>query len=238
MSRSTNILGFAFLALAATLAISITMHNAPAPTKAGSRPGVLPSGAEVARGATAASERPATAARPAGGRSPVRDLFKVSVPDAWLAEQPAALRQEWLDRATAVEREAGAQLEKLTASLDLNSIQRAKLFPALVRGAAGYDPVMVVGGSTVATDPGLTPAEEIHALLNPDQQEELEDNEVQRQLWWQDIIDKLEVDLTNATGGSSAQPAPVPAEPAPADGERTAPEGRGNANLFDLIEPR
>jgi hypothetical protein len=236
MKRSTNILGFAFLTLAATLAAIITMRNAPAPSRTASGPKADATGAGDARGAAAVPDRSAVRVRPSGLSRPGRDSFKVSLPEDWLATLPPDQRQAWLERAVAVEHEATAQLEKLSANLDLNSTQRGKLFPALVRATAGYDPAMIVGGATVAADTGLTPAEEIHSLLNEDQQAQVEDNEVERQLWWQDIIGKLEADLTNETGG----PAPdtsAPAAPVPADEERVAPEARDDGNLFDLITP-
>ena len=237
MKRSTNILGFAFLALAATLAATITMRNAPEPSLAASGPKADAAGAGGTRGVAEVPDRPAVRVRPTDISRPVRDSFKVLLPEVWLATLPPDQRQTWLDRAAAVEREASANLEKLTADLDLSSTQRGRLFPALVRAAAGYDPAMTAGGATLAADPALTPAEEIHSLLNPDQQARVEDNEVQRQLWWQDIIGKLEADLTNETGG----PIPyrsAPATPVPADVERSAPEARDDGNLFDMIVPR
>jgi len=238
MNRTTNILGFAFLALAVTLAATITMRNAPAPANPGAQAASRGSGSEVSRRAAAVPDRLASPARSTGVRATVREPFKVSLPEDWLATLPPAQRQEWLDRTAGVEREASRQLEKLTANLELTSSQRGKLFPALVRATAGYDPTMIVAGGAVTTDPSLTPAEEIHALLDPDQQAQLEDTEVQRQLWWQDVIEKLEADLTNATGGATVPDAPAPATPAPTDGERVAPEARDNGNLFELVEPR
>ena len=168
MKRSTNILGFAFLTLAATLAATITMRNAPAPSRTASGPKADATGAGDARGAATVPDRSAGRVRPSGLSRSGRDSFKVSLPEDWLATLPPYQRQAWLDRAVAVEHEATAQLEKLTANLDLNSTQRGKLFPALIRATAGYDPAMIVGGATVAADTGLTPAEEIHSLLNED----------------------------------------------------------------------
>jgi len=238
MKRSTNILGFAFLTLAATLAASITMRNAPAPSQAASGPKADATRARVARGAAAVHDRPAVSVRASSLSRPARDSFKVSLPEVWLASLPPDQRQAWLDRATAVEQEAGVQLEKLTANLDLSSTQRGKLFPALVRATAGYDSAMIVGGATVASDTTLTPAEEIHSLLDEDQQARVEDNEVQRQLWWQDVIGKLEADLTDVTGGAPASGTSAPAAPVPAAEERIAPEARDDGNLFDLIAPQ
>lgn len=238
MKRSTNILGFTFLALAATLAASITMRNSPARSQADSgskTPGPGPAGA---RNPATPSDRLARPDRPSRAEIAGHSSLKVSLPDDLLVTLPPAQRQAWLDRAAAVEREASATLEKLTTHLDLNATQRRKLFPSLVRAASAYDPAMLVGGATVAADPSLTPAEEIHSLLDPDQQAQVEDTEVQRQLWWQDIIGKLEADLTVATGGVPAVDPSVPAVPAPTDEERVAPEARDDGNLFDLIAPQ
>jgi hypothetical protein len=237
MSRSTNILGFAFLAIAATLAMSITMRNSPAPPNKDSGSGTQSVRFGGARSAPVASVPSATLRRQAAARTPAPDPLKVSLAEDWLATLSPNERQDWLDRTATVEREACGQLEKLTTSLDLNSTQRRKLFPALVRASAGYDSAMTVAGVTVTGDSTLTPAEEIHSLLESDQQAQLEDDEVQRQLWWQDIIGKLEADLTDATGGGpSDDGTPPPAVPVPGD-ERVAPETREGGNLFDRLDP-
>lgn len=237
MSRSANIFGFAFLAIAVTLAMSITMRYAPAPANEARGPEVHGVASAGARGQAPAAVRVAAAERRSGVRSAAPDPLKVSLAEDWLATLSPNARQDWLERAAAVEREAGGQLAKLTASLDLNSTQRRKLFPALVRASAGYDPAMTIAGGTVAGDPTLTPAEEIHSLLAPEQQAQLEDDEVQRQLWWQDLIGKLEADLTDATGGGSEGAATPPAVPVPGDAERIAPEARDDTNLFDRLNP-
>ena len=238
MKRSTNILGFAFLALAATLAASITMRNSPARIQTNSGPKIPDTGLGGARNPATPLDRLGRPDRPSRPGNSVQDSLKVSLPEDLLVTLPPDQRQAWLDRAAAVETAASAQLEKLTANLDLNATQRRKLFPALVRATAGYDAAMLVGGATVAADTSLTPAEEIHSLLDQDQQAQVEDTEVQRQLWWQDIIGKLEADLTNATGGAPATDPSAPAVPAPTAEERIAPEARDDGNLFDLIAPK
>jgi len=238
MRRSTNILGFAFLALAATLAASITMRNSPARSQTDSGAKIQGTGPSGARNPAPPPDRLRGPGRHSRPGNSVQDSLKVSLPEDLLVTLPPAQRQAWLDRAAAVERDASARLGKLTANLDLNDNQRRKLFPALVRAASGYDPAMLVGGAPVAADPSLTPAEEIHSLLDPDQQTQVEDLEVQRQLWWQDIIGKLEADLTVATGGVPAVAPSAPVAPAPTDEERVAPEARDDGNLFDLIAPK
>ena len=117
----------------------------------------------------------------------------------------------------------------------------------------GYDPVMLTGGNLTAKAPlaaktPLAADEEIHQVLDPQQQALVEDQEVNRQLWWQDTLSRLEADLIDSTGGVTAtiaaSPTEIPTEttttPAtitPATEERVAPAARENGNLFDLLDP-
>jgi hypothetical protein len=235
MTRSANILGFAFLALAVTMTAMITMRNSPQMARDGATPQAdQPRGRTPGKRAATPSASPAALAseRAALERGP-----QITFAPEWLASLPADERQTWLARAAAVERQAREQLDRLTGQLDLSHAQRAKLFPALARSAAGYDPAMLIGGGSGFGRGDLTPSEEIHALLNEDQQETVEDGEVSRQLWWQAVLDRLEADLTNETGGGAAGPggeSTVPQPVAP-DGEREAPDDRDDTNLFDLL---
>ena len=120
------------------------------------------------------------------------------------------------------------------------------MFPLIARSTLGYDPVMLTGGTLAAST--LTADEAIHQVLDPPQQALVEDEEVNRQLWWQDTLARLESDLIDSTGGVAATiiaTAPValteapitPAETTPTTEERVAPEARENGNLFDLFGP-
>jgi hypothetical protein len=233
MNRTTNILGFAFLALAVTMAATITMRNAPS---ASHREPSTPGSATKPKGSPSARRIPVERT-PDGGLASAKGP-RVTIPAELLEALPQAQKDEWLSRAEAVENQAIERLEQLTGQLGLSPSQRGRLFPALVRSAPSYDPAMVISGDVGRRFPDLTPAEEIHALLESEQREAVENSEVDRQLWWQDLIEKLEADLTVETGGGAAVPT-VPADPgtvAP-EGEREAPEAREDANLFDLLKP-
>ena len=235
MTRTTNILGFAFLAMAVTMTAMITMRNSPRPSRQDGT-GVQ---AEQPRGraANTTARRGNPAANASTRAASVERGGLITFAPDWLASLAADERQEWLARAAAVERGALGQLDRLTEELDLSRSQRAKLFPALARSAPGFDPAMMIAGQPGYGGGDLTPAEEIHALLDQDQRHAVEDAEVSRQLWWQAVLDRLEADLTSETGGApvldgdgpSTPPHPVP------DGDREAPESRDDANLFDLL---
>ena len=99
------------------------------------------------------------------------------------------------------------------------------MFPHLARSTPGYDPVMQIGGVQLAGS-SVTPAdEEIHDLLDPDQQARLEDQELDRQLWWEDLFARIDAELVDSTGGMPIR------EPATDQnrnaGERVAPSSRG-----------
>ena len=153
MNRYGYILGFSLLVIAATLAASITMRNAPGNKRQGiqsatgkplvsrDHPGPPPAPAN-AKGLVSNN----AADRPAGG-------LCVTLEESRLAGLPANQQAAWRARAAAVESDAKARLERLSAELELTAPQRDKLFPALVRSAAGFDPVMLVGGARLAADP-------------------------------------------------------------------------------------
>jgi hypothetical protein len=236
MTRSANILGFAFLAVAATMTAMITMRNSPQTVRRERSSTQV----QVPRGRVSAG-RSAMRAESPDARDSAREVLqqrpRIDFDRQWLDSLPVEERQEWLERSAAVERAANGQLDQLTAQLDLTQTQRARLFPALARSAPGFDPVMRIGGVPGYGRDGLSPAEEIHSLLDPDQQLAVENADVDRQLWWQTIIDRLEADLYDQTGGVilGGEPAPATAEPVVPAGEREAPAARGNVNMFDLL---
>lgn len=236
MTRSANILGFASLSVAATMTAMITMRNSPQPVRR-DRPSTQ---VQVPRGRVSTGRFAMRTESPqASGteRKTLRQRPRIDFDRQWLDSLPAEEREEWLGRAAAIERTANSQLDQLTAQLDLNQMQRTRLFPALARSTPGFDPVMIIGGVPGYSGGGLTPAEEIHSLLEPDQQVAVEDADVNRQLWWQTIIDRLEADLYDETGGVilGGEPAPADAEPVVPEGEREAPAARDNGNLFDML---
>lgn len=237
MNRTTNILGFAFLALAVTMAATITLRNAPPAARTSAPAARSDLGAKARDSASATVLQAAPSASKSAARAAAGDALRVTLPEEWLATLATDERQEWQARAAAVERKAAEQLDRLTGQLDLSLAQRGKVFPALVRAAPGYDPAMMIGGDPGRSAGGLTPAEEIHALLDQEQQAAVEDEEVNRQLWWQDLIDKLEADLTRETGGNPAGDRLPPAAPETPDGDRVAPEARDDGNLFDQLNP-
>jgi hypothetical protein len=244
MNRSTLILGFTLLAIAATMAASITMRNASGASRA-AIPRVAEPPQAVRASAPARITRSAMIAKagtPSIQANRTTSLC-VELPEPWLTELPVVQQIEWRARAVVVQRMAREKLDRLSTELELTPAQRDKMFPLIVRSTSGYDPVMLAGANLTAKTPAAA-AEEIHQVLDPQQQTLAENQEVDRQLWWQDTIARLEADLIDSTGGvastiavtpTAATAAPV--DSAPATEERVAPEARESSNLFDLLDP-
>jgi len=261
MNRSTFILGFAMLVIAATLAASITMRNAPGNNRMTTRPDVeAPRTAQTRARAQTSTTRSSndSSARPSRNQGATNvesikvDSLRVALPEPWLATLPKEQQVAWRDRTATVDRAARKKLDHLTTELDLTFAQREKMFPLIARSTLGYDPLMLISGnlsaSNLSASTALTADEEIHQVLDSQQQALVEDEEVNRQLWWQDTLSRLEAELIDSTGGVTATiiaaapealtEAPItPAETTPTPAERIAPAAREDGNLFDLFGP-
>lgn len=236
MNRSTFILGIALLIVAMTMAVTITVRNAPQQAEA--RRHSLES---VRDRAAVTADRPQafdssmSATRSNGSRkSSPRTRFDVGIPAEALLSYSLDQQRELRKKVAVVEQKARIRLERMTEEFSLTQDQRRKMFPLLARSTPGFDPVMQVGGSASQADQSPTSAdEEVYALLDPEQQEQYEDEEIDRQAWWQDVFSRLEQELLDSTGGSEITPAPEPQVP---EAGSSAPTGRSGGNLLDLIE--
>jgi hypothetical protein len=234
MKRTTLILGFALLVVATTLAITITFRNDPA---RGLADRAAATGESTGNPASPGQhpDRPALRSghlRSGTRRASAPNRYEVTIPLEALAERSPAEQADYHRRVDAVQREARRKLERMTEEFELTSSQRAKMFPVLVRSTPGYDQAMQVGGISLSGDPLAPAGEEMHELFDPDQQVQLEDKEIDRQLWWQDIFARIEDDLVNSTGGmpiegSADDPDPGTPDPVGSGEERVAPGSRG-----------
>lgn len=243
--RFTNlILGVALLLTAITLALTITIRNAPGSP------------------ASSAAASEATASSPPGSRSgtvpsPARTISKSARPERVPSASSEALdlsldknspafpsvpleRQELAARTSQVRDKALQKLNQMTERFDLTRAQRNKIFPLLVQSTPGFHPAMVVPGGAPGT--GLVTSgpvdEEIHDALDPEQQEKFQQDAIDRGLWWEEIAGQLLDDYDSAVAAATA-PEPDPSEGAsePAGSEQPAEEtgeqGRQGGNLFE-----
>jgi hypothetical protein len=116
---------------------------------------------------------------------------------------PAGLVTEesvWFANAERVEREANHELETLRESLELSPYQEQRIFGILARRSSSWMPGMDTGAShasDTAIDEGdpAGPAEsvtdEILPVLDEGQQQALIDEELDRRVWWEEILPQL-----------------------------------------------
>ena len=124
LKRSTLVLGFALLIVAATLAITITFRNDPGRVLADEE------SRESTRNPALVSQHSDSAAIRSGNarseirRAVARDRYEVTIPVEALADLPSAEQAEYHARADAVQREARQKLERMTEEFELSSAQR------------------------------------------------------------------------------------------------------------------
>jgi|GEM_PF-4974859 len=111
------------------------------------------------------------------------------------------------------------RLRELTRTLGLTADQRLQVGALLRRS----DPGAAEASTAVAGDPGrltrVQAEERIHALLDPVQQAEFEEILIDREQWWEEVIERLQRDLEDATRPAddfAEEPLPPPpGTPAP-----------------------
>lgn len=131
---------------------------------------------------------------------------------------------QWRERAQQVEITANHELRKLSSLLDLDPVQQDQIFSALVRQSPNWLPGMTSGTTTSsANSPSSLPASsssntsststaadstDLTAYLNPEQQEELINEELNRQAWWAEVLPQLlPPALADASPASVSTPA-------------------------------
>ncbi|MEO1836525.1 MAG: hypothetical protein ABGZ49_13640 [Akkermansiaceae bacterium] len=238
------IFGVALLLVASTLALTITFRNAapeqmvanaerPSPDLQAPR---SPESATVGR-----SDKPHHSA----GRQPHQRLPDVEELDLVLALGPKApkltpiQRQEITQRTVGVKRAALVKLDKMTEQLDLTTTQRHKIYPNLLKSTNGYHEAMVINYPVgfllpeVASNETQSPDEAIHDALDPDQQDEFVEDQLDRLAWWNEIVAQLEEDFDSTVAAGTAAPAPEEDAPAPDAPAQDSPQQGGN--IFDLL---
>ena len=150
---------------------------------------------------------------PSGGRSPVAN----DTPHPLAATRKSSQarvetippRDELIARAVIVEDQANIRLQGLTSRLGLTEEQQDRIFPILARSSPAFHPILQPEGSTNkltesvfgdsdTNEPGASVAEvenEIYPELDETQQASLEEEAIDREAWWEDIVALLAEDL-------------------------------------------
>lgn len=163
-------------------------------------------------------------------------------------------QQELAIAADRINRQASQKLDRLAHILDLSEEQQDQIFPLLARSSQAYHPSLAIevtastsgsakdrrnseqevkgGDGEFSNNPGSNEPlpsneadEQIHDVLTAEQQERLEDEIVEADLWWTEIIADLEDELDESTR--------VTAQP---EAEEPDSSYGGNAGIGNLLQ--
>lgn len=142
-----------------------------------------------------------------------------------------------MERAREVDALARKRLAALSDQLFLTREQQARIFPLLARSAPAYDESLeIVGGDGTRSRLTREDAEAgIHELLDADQQAELIESIAEKDLWWADLMARLEDDLARSTDPGGPRP-PAAGGVRDEEAEEVAPNPHRGGNIFDLMD--
>lgn len=247
------IFGSALLLVAATLALTITFRNDAEGTGKGQSAEAANPSLRTGTGSYATqSPISSTRGRAQGARTSRQPLPDVEDLEVTMDDSPSTSsltpvqRQDIAKRLPWVRNNALARLDRMTERLELTPVQQHKVFPELLRGTTGYHPAMVInyppGVSLPTTEVASTeksPDEAIHDSLDPEQQEDFLQQQLDDQAWWDEIVAQLEADFDASV---TAEGGPVAAGQAPSEDipvreiePNPQPQPQQGNNLFDLL---
>ena len=117
------------------------------------------------------------------------------------APEKPLTREQLTARAMSVEKQANKRLDELTLLLDLDEDQKDFIFPILAKSAAAFHPSLNAQGSELLNGiesrvrPGApidVVESEIYDILNEEQKLILEEEALDREAWWDDIVALLD----------------------------------------------
>ena len=117
------------------------------------------------------------------------------------APEKPLTREQLTARAMSVEKQANKRLDELTLLLDLDEDQKDFIFPILAKSAAAFHPSLNAQGSELLKGiesrvrPGApidVVESEIYDILNEEQKLILEEEALDREAWWDDIVALLD----------------------------------------------
>lgn len=222
MKRLNFILGLTILVVAVTLALVILF-------KPRERGGSARNGWPVGRGLERSGHVPerASAASKSDPERPAGVVVGITAGDPALMET-----------ATAVELAARKRLVALTEQLALSRDQQARIFPLLARSTPTYEEGLeIVGAGGGGGRLSKADAEAgIHKVLDLDQQAELLEAMAEKDLWWADLMERLEEDLVQSTEPAAGRDPAAGSVPGGTEEGPVKPTTHRGGNLFELMK--
>ena len=117
------------------------------------------------------------------------------------SKEPKLTRKELTARALVVEKQANKRLDELTEKLNLTEEQQDFIFPILAKSLPTFHPSLNPEGNNLLTgiktriEPGSPVPDveaEIYSILDDDQKMILEEEALDREAWWDDVVTLLD----------------------------------------------
>ncbi|MDE0570902.1 MAG: hypothetical protein OSB44_09485 [Verrucomicrobiales bacterium] len=120
-------------------------------------------------------------------------------------QEPKLTRKQLTARALVVEKQANKRLDELTEKLNLTEEQQDFIFPILAKSLPTFHPSLnpdgnnLLSGIKTRVEPGSSVPDveaEIYSILDEDQKIILEEEALDREAWWNDVVALLDEEST------------------------------------------
>jgi hypothetical protein len=123
------------------------------------------------------------------------------IPPTPTIKEPELTRKQLTARALVVEKQANKRLDELTEKLNLTEEQQDFIFPILAKSLPTFHPSLnpdgnnLLSGIKTRVEPGSPVPDveaEIYSILDEDQKMILEEEALDREAWWDDVVALLD----------------------------------------------
>ncbi len=130
-------------------------------------------------------------------------------------QEPELTRKQLTARALVVEKQANKRLDELTEKLNLTEEQQDFIFPILAKSLPTFHPSLnpdghnLLSGIKTRVEPGSPVPDveaEIYSILDEDQKMILEEEALDREAWWDDIVALLDEESTEILDKTTPEP--------------------------------
>ena len=130
-------------------------------------------------------------------------------------QEPKLTRKQLTARALVVEKQANKRLDELTEKLNLTEEQQDFIFPILAKSLPTFHPSLnpdgnnLLSGIKTRVEPGSPVPDveaEIYSILDDEQKIILEEEALDREAWWDDVVALLDEESKEISKGIAADP--------------------------------
>ena len=149
------------------------------------------------------------------GSNPSTDDQNNELPQTTKSKEPKLSRKELMARALVVEKQANKRLDELTEKLNLTEEQQDFIFPILAKSLPNFHPSLnpdgnnLLSGINTRIEPGSPVPNveaEIYSILDDEQKMILEEEALDREAWWDDVVALLDDESKESIAKTTPSP--------------------------------